>query len=149
MRLALLACMVFLGACTSLEGDFEKAVSFGVVTEVNDYSNQVDKSLYVRMYQAPVYEEQCFIETHGVCKYQYYLSVATFDEYPQTNLFTLTHQGEVTDINWLSNDEIDTATLQLTMSNYTAAALKNNPSLPVKKEVLRVTLTPHQIDEHN
>lgn len=65
MRLALLVCMVFLGACTSLEGDFEKAVSFGVVTEINDYSNQVDKSLYVRMYQAPVYEEQCLSKYTG------------------------------------------------------------------------------------
>ncbi len=147
MRSAWLLCVFFLTSCATHDGDLWRAISYGEISEVNGYSSEIEKSLYVRMYQAPIYNEDCFVETHGICKYKYYLSVSTFDEYPEVNLFELRHQGEVVDIRWLENKDVDSATIEFRMSKYTKEALQNNSALAVEVDVFQVVLTPHSMDE--
>jgi len=147
MRSAWLLCVFFLTSCATHDGDLWRAISYGEIAEVNGYSSEIEKSLYVRMYQAPIYNEYCFVETHGICKYKYYFSVSTFDEYPEVNLFELRHQGEVVDIRWLENNDIDSATIEFRMSKYTKEALQNNSALAVEVDVFQVVLTPHSMDE--
>ncbi len=132
---------------TSVNKEFESAISYGEIIELNQYSSEVEKQLFVRLYQSPIYKEGCFQETHGICKYRYFLSVSTFDEYPETNIFNLNEVGEITAIEWQDSGDIDTATIDLTMEKYTKMATQNNPNLVDKPIVVRVTLTPKSMQE--
>ncbi|WP_341645974.1 hypothetical protein [Thauera sp. SDU_THAU2] len=71
----------------------------------------------------------CFIETSGVCRYEYTLSVSTFDEAPLFNTVRLSHVGKIKAVEWKASEATDTAWLSLKVDDYTPDALKNNPSL--------------------
>jgi len=129
MRIFLLFFIVLASGCASLDNDLENALAFGEIKELNKYSSNVDKQLLVRLYSSPVYKNHCFIETHGTCKYSYFLSVATFDEYPETNIYKLNTEGEIMEVNWKQTDGIDTALLDLVFNQYSIKALENNTSL--------------------
>jgi len=47
----------------------KNAIAFGVMKELNDIDPKQDKDLLVRLYQAPMMNQDCFIETRGVCHY--------------------------------------------------------------------------------
>lgn len=147
MKFALLSVLFLLVSCAPINKELESAISYGEIKELNQYSSEIEKQLYVRLYQSPIYKQDCFKETHGVCQYRYYLSVSTFDEYPETNIFPLSNVGEVTGIEWQDSKEIDTAIIDFAINNYTKAATANNPNLTSRANVVRITVTPKSIEE--
>lgn len=147
MKAVLLSVLLLLVSCASINKELESAISYGEIKELNEYSSEIEKQLYVRLYQSPIYKEGCFKETHGVCQYSYFLSVSTFDEYPETNIFPLSNVGEITDIEWRNSEGVDTAVIDFTIQQYTKAATANNPDLMSSTSVVRVTVTPKSIEE--
>jgi len=109
--------------------DFEKAIAFGKITELNQFSPKIEKDLLVRLYQAPLYESNCFVETHGICQYKYFVTVSTFDEYPETNVYELENMGEVSKVSWLPEEKVDYAEINLTFNQYSKYAMENNKKL--------------------
>ena len=87
-------------SCMALDSDLKNAISFGEIKYLDKYSPEVEKQLYLRLFQSPVYIKNCFEETHGICFYKYYLSVSTYDEYPETNIYELKSQGEIKNIKY-------------------------------------------------
>ncbi|MET1257049.1 hypothetical protein [Aliikangiella maris] len=147
MKFLMLLLVIVLSSCSSIDTEFTKAISFGEIVDLNDYSINVEKSLFVRLYRSPVYKENCFIETHGVCKYQYFISVSTFDEYPDVAIYKLSEQGEIKEINWSGSSQIDTAIIEFTMNSFTEMALKNNSSLIPESKKLLVMVNPTSIKQ--
>jgi len=72
--------LLFLLSCAHTNKSLEAAISYGEIKELNNYSKDIDKQLFIRLLRSPVGENSCFEETGGVCQYQYFLSVSTFDE---------------------------------------------------------------------
>ena len=147
MKHILLIAVLILSACSKNDNEFMQAVAFGEIKELNRLSPGVDKQLIVRLFQAPQFIAGCFKETHGVCQYKYFVSVSSYDEYPEFNLYELDAQGEVGKIIWISTDLIDTAIIEFDMNSYTQHALNNNKQLKNTKKKLRVELTPKRIRE--
>lgn len=129
MRFFILFCIMITSGCASLDDNLQNALAFGDIKELNDYSSEIDKQLLIRLYSSPVEKENCFIETHGTCKYRYFITVSTFDEYPETNIYQLQTEGEITDISWVDTSDIDSAELNLVFNQFSVAALKNNNAL--------------------
>lgn len=137
MKAFLLISILVLSACKTIDQDFQSAIAFGEIEELNKLNPKIEKQLFIRLYKSPIYLEGCFIETHGICQFNYFLTVSTFDEYPETNIYKLKTRGEITDITWLSESKVDTAKLRFFFTKYTDYAMKNNDSLnPEKKSVL-------------
>ena len=129
MKSFILLFTLFASGCASLDNDLKNALAFGERQELNEYSPNIDKQLLVRLYSSPIYEENCFIETHGTCKYNYFLSVSTFDEYPETNIYKLKNKGEIIEVNWKHTDDIDSVELDLVFNQFSMSALENNAAL--------------------
>ena len=147
MKFLLLLSVFVLSSCSTIDTELTKAISFGEITDLNGYSKNIEKSLFVRLYRSPVYKENCFKETHGVCKYQYFLSISTFDEYPDIAIYKLSEQGEIKEIHWSSSSEIDTAIIEFTMNSFTDMALKNNSTLKPESKKLLVRVNPSNIEQ--
>lgn len=118
-----------------------RAMAYGSVKELNEIDKNLEKDLLVRLYQVPVFGEDCFVETEGVCQNGYYVSVSTFDEQPETNLFKLNMMGEVVDIRWLTEDQSDYAEIEFTLNKYTKEAVENNKSLVNLKSTILLKLS--------
>jgi hypothetical protein len=130
MRILLVLIAILLTACSNgISKDLENALAFGTIRDLNDLNPEVGKDLYIRLFESPIYEANCFKETHGVCRYKYFLSVSTFDEYPETNLYELDNTGEIIEVKWLNEEKVDHAELSLVFNRYTGEALSNNPDL--------------------
>ncbi len=122
-------------------------MAYGTMKELNDIDPDIEKDLLIRLYQSPILGESCFIETHGVCRNNYYLSVSTFDEFPESNVFRLRMVGEITEIHWVQESKYDYVEIEFTLNSYTKEALTNNKSLVnVRKKVL-VKLEPNSLVE--
>lgn len=147
MKLLLLLSVFVLSSCSTIDTELTKAISFGEITDLNSYSENIEKNLFVRLYRSPVYEENCFKETQGVCKYQYFLSVSTFDEYPDVAIYKLSEKGEIKEIHWSRSGELDTAIIEFTMSAFTEMASKNNSELKTKSKKLLVKVNPTKIEQ--
>jgi hypothetical protein len=147
MKAFFISFLILLASCSTINRDLQSAISFGEIKELNQYSLEVEKQLYVRLYKSPVYKKGCFQETHGICQYRYFISVSTFDEYPETNIFPLNTTGVITDIEWKSNKGIDDATINFTMKRYTEIAILNNPELVQSTTMVKVFLTPRSKKE--
>lgn len=147
MKIFFIAFTVLLSSCSSINSQLQEAISYGKIVELNEYSKGIDKQLLVRLFQAPIYNEDCFQETHGVCQYQYFISVSTFDEYPETNIYPLKTQGEIRTYKWLNATEVDTAKLEFGINNYTKVAISNNPRLTPKTSILEVFVSPKKTIE--
>lgn len=115
-------------------------LAVGKSIDLNQQQPDKDQSLLVRIHELPIFENDCFVETHGICQNQYYISVSTFDEYPETNVFKLNHIGSLVTVNWLKESELDHAKISLVLDKYTDEALKNNPALKNQKIKLIVRL---------
>lgn len=133
----LLGCML-LSACAGLSQEWQNAIAFGSIEELNELSPEVDKQLLLRLYRSPIKTENCFKETHGVCQYEYFLSVSSFDETPQTNIYKLKIKGEIVRIDWQNELKIDSAKIYVTFTKFTKAALNNNKSLKVERNTVRI-----------
>lgn len=129
MKTFLIFGFVLLSACSSINDELQNALALGEIKELNQLDTKIDKQLLLRLYRSPLYQEDCFKETHGVCRYTYFLSVSTYDEYPVTNIYKLKTQGEIISIRWENTTMVDTAKLKLTFNRYTNEALKNNKTL--------------------
>jgi hypothetical protein len=147
MKSLILFCIVLASGCASLDNDLENALAFGERKELNEYSPHIDKQLLVRLYSAPIYKDHCFIETHGTCKYSYFLSVSTFDEYPETNIYKLNTEGEIKAVNWKQTDDIDSAELELVFNKFSMRALENNASLVNHEQKVQIKVNISEIVE--
>ncbi len=152
MKLFIVLFIILSSGCASLDSDLQNALAFGDIKELNEYSPEVDKQLSIRLYSAPVHtpqahKESCFIGTHGTCKYRYFISVSTFDEYPETNIYKLQAEGEITEISWVETSDIDSAELNLTFNQFSVAALKNNKSLINHQKNVHIKANSSEISE--
>jgi len=147
MKLLILLIPFLILSCSTVDKNLQKAISYGDVISLNEYSSEIDKRLFVRMLNVPEYKEGCFKETNGPCHNRYFLTVSTFDEKPETNIYPLKARGEVVDVAWHESTENDMADITITMSNHTILAFENNPELKREKILIRVNLTTHSIDE--
>lgn len=147
MRVLIIVLAALSYSCSALDPALQNAISYGEITELNKYTPNIDKKLLVRLFQSPIYKEDCFQETHGVCQYKYYLSVSTFDEYPETNVYSLAILGEIEKITWERSADIDTANLEIIVSRYTKDALLNNNELINSRTKIRLAVTPKRIEQ--
>lgn len=123
------------------------AMAYGTMKELNEIDPDIEKDLLVRLYQNPIFGENCFIETHGVCQNNYYLSVSTFDEFPESNVFRLKMVGEVTGIHWVQDNKYDYVEIEFTLNKYTKEALANNNALVNVQTKVLVKLKPSSLIE--
>ncbi len=147
MKIFLIFGFVLLSACSSLNGELQNALAFGEIKELNRLDAKVDKQLLLRLYRSPLYQKGCFKETHGVCRYTYFLSVSTYDEHPVTNIHKLKTQGEIISIRWKKATTVDTAKLKLTFNRYTSEALKNNKTLKNIEKTINIKVNAVDIKE--
>lgn len=147
MKLFLIAITLLTASCQTINSNLQNAIAFGVIEDLNKLNPEIEKQLLLRLYRSPVYREECFKETHGVCQYNYYLSVSTFDEYPETNIYELKTKGEITEITWLDATEIDSARLNITFNRYTSHALKNNGDLSKQPNSVQLEVSTKKISE--
>ena len=155
--LCLALCTIFVAACQAApkqqsvkdsvinEKAFKQAMAYGVVTDLNRIETEVDKQLWLKLYRVPLPGGDCFKETHGVCKYQYLLSVSTFDEHPEFNVFEIPETGEVVKTEWLESKEVDTAKLAVTSRAFSKEALNNNKALKPQEKVFTIKITPNKL----
>ncbi len=122
--------------------ELNAAMAYGSMKELNNIDPNMEKDLLVRLYQVPIMGERCFVETHGVCQNSYYISVSTFDEFPETNVFKLNMAGDVSRIQWLQENQYDYVEIEFTLSKYTKEAMANNDSLINTQSKVLVKLTP-------
>jgi len=123
-------------------------MAYGTVIELNNQDKNIEKELFIRLYQTPATHRDCVTEIHRICQYQYHISVSTFDEYPETNVFELALRGEIINTTWLVVDTHDYAEIEVTYNKFTQKALESDQSLTnvattktLKINVNRVTLS--------
>lgn len=144
MRLILYALVMLFGSACSIERDaatkqgnpadpeveiYKRALAYGAQLDLNELNAAIEKNLSVRLYRIPLSRNDCFVETHGICQYEYLLSVSTFDEQPEINVFKLPLVGEIIGIDWQKHSRVDEEKFEVSLNQYSAAALKNNPAL--------------------
>lgn len=130
-----------------IPADLKAAMAYGTMFELNKSNPDKEADLLVRLYQVSGTDESCFVETHGVCRYRYYVTVSTFDEQPEINLFKFTREGEVTSVAWKAEDKPDYAEIELSLSPYTRAALRNNKALKGTTTKVLLKLSPNEMEE--
>ncbi len=146
-KIVTLLFVCILSACTTFDPGLQNAIAYGSITEVNDSTNDMNKELLVRLYQSPIENNDCYIETEGVCQYQFFLSVSTFDEKPETAIYPLNFTGEVQNIEWIESQAVDVAVLDFTVQTYTSNAVMINSNLEQSSRILRIKVSPHSIEE--
>ena len=92
MKFLLSLLAVFLTSCSSINYQLKNAISYGEIVELNKYSQDVEKQLIVRLFRSPIYKKNCLKEIHAPCQYKYFISVSTYDENPETNIFSLSRR---------------------------------------------------------
>lgn len=147
MKMIFVFGFLLLSSCGTITGDLQKALAFGKIKELNQLSEGVDKQLLLRIYEAPLHQDGCFSETHGICQYQYFISVSTFYENPETNIFRIKTNGEIVNIAWIEESEIDTARIRLTINEFTKSALANNTTLKNEKKIVQLIVDANRIIE--
>jgi len=145
MKYIIVAFALLCSSCGTINNQLKEAISYGEIKELNNYSPEIDKQLIVRLFEYPVYTEHCFKETQGICQYNYFLSVSTYDEQPETNVYSLDVRGEIQDTSWQAIEAIDTAKINFTINKYTQDALNNNSNLVNEKRNVLVVVTPKSI----
>jgi hypothetical protein len=144
---------MFLTACISSpvkefdDINFSEILALGKVIEANKTRAEHEIDLIVRLYEVPIFENDCFVETHGICQNQYYVAVSTYDEYPKTNIFKITQKGVLSNFEWVKDEKVDFVKLALKMDKYSKEAINNNPSLLNVSSVILIELTPKSIHE--
>jgi hypothetical protein len=132
MKFIILGITILLFGCTNYSTQntvsLKDIMAYGVITELNNQDENIEKELFIRLYQTPS-DNSCLTEIHSVCQYQYHMSVSTFDEYPEANVFELAIRGEIINTTWLAVDSPDYAKIEVTYNKFTNEALKNDKSL--------------------
>lgn len=132
--LILLALSVF--SCSDLDKqrsleltDLKQVLALGRMTDLNAQSPEQERELFIRLYEVPVFENNCFVETHGICQYEYFISVSSYDEYPEINVYKIPYLGELSQYSWLADETLDQERIKFSFAKYSKAALNNNPAL--------------------
>ncbi len=147
MKIVFFAFFLILVGCSSLDTGFREAVAYGQIRDLNAASPDIDKPLFVRLIEVPVIESSCFPETRGTCRFRYYLTVSTFDEQPETNVFRLEQRGQVLDAEWRESGLVDAAVIDLQITKYSKAAVDTNPELEQERSTVRIRVTPNSMEE--
>jgi len=146
MKVLSIIFVLLLSACTTTTTNNNKqvkeAMAYGTLTELNKFDEHIEKELLIRLYEVPNNSINCFVETHGICKYEYFLSVSTFDEYPEVDVFKLSISGKILNTAWIVVEQPDYAEIVVTYSEYTNEAYENNKALDKKllKTELKISL---------
>jgi len=122
--------------------ELNAVMAYGTSNDLNKINPEIAKDLLVRLYQLPILGEECFVETHGICRNNYYITVSTFDEYPEINVFKLNMVGEITEIHWIQENEYDYVEIEFSLNKYTKDALANNDDLINVHSKVLVKLNP-------
>ena len=110
------------------------------MTDLNAQSTDTEHELLVRLYEVPIFENDCFVETHGICQYEYFITLSTYDEYPDSNVYKLPVKGELQGFNWLADDVPDREQIEFRFAKYSKAALANNSQLVNQQSAVTVKL---------
>ena len=124
--------LAFLTAATAqraIDSDLIRVLALGKLHDLNLQHTTWQKDLLIRLYEVPIFENDCFVETHGVCQNEYFLTVSTIDEYPEINIFNLGQKGELIAFEWLEENKVDYVEISFSFRNIRLAASKNNPDL--------------------
>lgn len=105
-------------------------------SEVIDVNDNSPHNLVLKLYKIPV-SGDCIAETHAICAYDYYLAVSEYDEQPRQSVFHLGVLGEINQIRWIIDDNLDQATLSIRVTNYPITTLELDSRLkPGSKDYL-------------
>jgi len=130
--LSMFGIILQLSGCTYSSAEstlsLKNVMAYGVITELNNQDENIEKALFIRLYQTPS-NTSCLTEIHSVCQYQYHMSVSTFDKYPEADVFELAIRGEIIDTTWLAVDTHDYAEIEVTYNKFTHDALQRDKSL--------------------
>jgi hypothetical protein len=136
--------VLLLSACSTANNNNEvkEAMAYGKLIELNKFDEHIEKELLIRLYEVPNNSINCFVEIHGICKYEYFLSISTFDEYPEVDVFKLSVSGKISNTEWVVVEQPDYAEIVVTYSEYTDEAYENNKELDKKvlKKELKISL---------
>jgi len=138
--LALLSCNEPINEKSQNIRDLKTILALGKVINLNQSTLSVEPGLFVKLHEVPVFVNDCFKEMHGICQYKYYVSVSSFDEYPETNVYKLSQKGVYRSVEWLDISETDKVSLSIDLDTYTKEALSNNSDLINKKIIINITL---------
>ncbi|MCK7543730.1 hypothetical protein MLC59_06055 [Marinobacter bryozoorum] len=147
MKIVLFAFFLTLAGCSSLGSEFRGAVAYGQIRDLNGASPDIEKPLFVRLIEVPIVESSCYPETRGTCRFQYYLTVSTFDEQPETNVFRLGQRGQVHGVAWRESGLLDTAVIDLQITKYSRVGVEANLELEQESSTVRIRVTPNAMEE--
>lgn len=126
-------------------------LAYGQLIELNQYSPGQQKSLMLRLFATPARDETCGLETGTACKNNHLITVATFDELPKVQVYTLQAKGEFVKADWVVSKTLETtadqAELVLTFREYHRFATRANPKLPKKFFQVSLKITQQGIEE--
>lgn len=135
----LFACEANVKADGMTTKELKKVLALSNFIDLNLIETNFEKDLILRVFEMPVTEQNdCFPESHGVCNYDYYLSVSQQDEYPDFNVFKIGRFGQIISYKWIREDKPDYAEIEILTYKYSSAALKYNKKL--KNEEKRLLL---------
>ena len=112
----------------------------GEMQDLNKLGPANHKELAIRLYSV-AHAGTCVEETEWVCSYRYVLAVSEYDEEPAQAAYDLGEVGEIGAIRWLETADPDRAHLEIEVRNYPEHADKQNPSLKVKKQRYRLSIS--------
>ena len=155
MKLISICSVLFLYACSANSEPIIKKINDPVVVkimassvlvELNKLQEKIEKNLIVRVYKLAGSEENnCFPESHGICKYKYYIATSQIDENPIVNAYFLGELGEIIKYSWESTNQIDTAIINIKVNKYTKNALNYNKSLINVEKKYKLIADPNKI----
>jgi hypothetical protein len=147
LSLLVVACGGPASSPSTRAADLERAMAYGRIVELNDIESASEKGLLVRIFQVPILDGDCAPETHRACEHRLFVSVATFDEQPQTNVFDLGIRGEIASARWLPTEVPDGAALALSIQRIARTRGDEDAALDVQMENVRLEVTPTKLVE--
>ena len=152
--ISLVSTLLLIASCANAQvhklntQEMVKILALSNVIELNKLDSSFEKSLVLRVFEVPVLEDNdCFPESHGVCTYDYYLSVSQIDEYPEYNVFKIGTFGQIVDFHWKETSELDTAEIEIVTTQYSLAAQKYNDKLSKSKSRKLLQINVKEIKE--
>lgn len=142
------------GFCLANEIDkqtLQNNLAYGTMIELNQYSPGQEKGLLLRLFGTHDQNEECGLETSGVCKNKYLITSSTFDEMPETQAYSLRVKGEFVKATWINQNSDsagpDQAELILTFREYSQSATRTNNKLVRQFFRVKLKVTPDGIEE--
>ncbi len=116
------------------------------LTILNTLQKNIEKNLLVKVYEVPsTQENKCFPESHGICKYKYYLATSQLDDSPILNAYYLGEFGGIVEFKWKKTNEVDTAIIYIRVNKFSQTALKYNKSLINIEKTYKIIVKPNEV----